>query len=162
MALAYVPTLYKARNLPLKRPVCAICVDRTRGRARGAPSRRGGRGGWGSGRRAAGRGGGAGARCSAGPPGGGGPRPRRESGGADDRAAAVELAQELGQLALQVVRRAYGVAGLPLSARLGHPHAVHQVLDVAFVKHRLSTSAFDAAGGIPCLRYIAGGRGIVP
>ena len=26
-----LPTLYKARNLPLKRPVCAICVDRTRG-----------------------------------------------------------------------------------------------------------------------------------
>jgi hypothetical protein len=33
MAFAYhVPTLYKARGLPLKRPVCAICVDRTRGR----------------------------------------------------------------------------------------------------------------------------------
>jgi len=29
---AALPTLYKARNLPLKRPVCAICVDRTRGR----------------------------------------------------------------------------------------------------------------------------------
>ncbi len=27
-----LPTLYKARNLPLTRPVCAICVDRTRGR----------------------------------------------------------------------------------------------------------------------------------
>jgi hypothetical protein len=27
-----LPTLYKARNLPLKRPVCAICVERTRGR----------------------------------------------------------------------------------------------------------------------------------
>jgi hypothetical protein len=28
-----LPTLYKARNLPsLKRPVCAICVDRTKGR----------------------------------------------------------------------------------------------------------------------------------
>ena len=27
-----LPTLYKARNLPRKRPVCAICVDRTRGR----------------------------------------------------------------------------------------------------------------------------------
>ena len=27
-----LPTLYKARNLPLKRAVCAICVDRTRGR----------------------------------------------------------------------------------------------------------------------------------
>jgi hypothetical protein len=26
------PTLYKARNVPRKRPVCAICVDRTRGR----------------------------------------------------------------------------------------------------------------------------------
>jgi hypothetical protein len=29
-----LPTLYKARNLPsLKRPVCAICIDRTQGRA---------------------------------------------------------------------------------------------------------------------------------
>jgi hypothetical protein len=27
-----LPTLYKARNLPLKRPVCAICIDRTKGR----------------------------------------------------------------------------------------------------------------------------------
>jgi hypothetical protein len=27
-----LPTLYKARNLPTKRPVCAICVDRTQGR----------------------------------------------------------------------------------------------------------------------------------
>src|SRR4051794_21288685 len=27
-----LPTLSKARKLPLKRPVCAICVDRTRGR----------------------------------------------------------------------------------------------------------------------------------
>jgi hypothetical protein len=27
-----LPTLYKARNVPVKRPVCAICVDRTRGR----------------------------------------------------------------------------------------------------------------------------------
>jgi len=27
-----LPTLYKARDLPLKRPVCAICVERTRGR----------------------------------------------------------------------------------------------------------------------------------
>ncbi len=27
-----LPTLYKACNLPLKRPVCAICVERTRGR----------------------------------------------------------------------------------------------------------------------------------
>jgi hypothetical protein len=26
------PTLYKARNVPHKRPVCAICVERTRGR----------------------------------------------------------------------------------------------------------------------------------
>lgn len=28
------PTLYKARNVPTKQPVCAICVDRTRGRTR--------------------------------------------------------------------------------------------------------------------------------
>jgi hypothetical protein len=27
-----LPTLYKARNLSTKRPVCAICLDRTRGR----------------------------------------------------------------------------------------------------------------------------------
>jgi hypothetical protein len=27
-----LPTLYKARNVPLKRPVCAICIERTRGR----------------------------------------------------------------------------------------------------------------------------------
>src|SRR5262245_18278086 len=26
------PTLYKARQVPTKQPVCAICVDRTRGR----------------------------------------------------------------------------------------------------------------------------------
>src|SRR6185312_9301751 len=26
------PTLYKARQVPTKRPVCAICVDRTRGK----------------------------------------------------------------------------------------------------------------------------------
>jgi hypothetical protein len=26
------PTLYKARNVPTKQPVCAICVDRTRGK----------------------------------------------------------------------------------------------------------------------------------
>ncbi len=29
---AYVPTLYKARNVPAKGVVCAICVERTRGR----------------------------------------------------------------------------------------------------------------------------------
>lgn len=28
------PTLYKARKVPAKSPVCAICVDRTRGRCR--------------------------------------------------------------------------------------------------------------------------------
>lgn len=28
------PTLYKARGVPTKQPVCAICVDRTRGRTR--------------------------------------------------------------------------------------------------------------------------------
>jgi len=27
-----LPTLYNARGLPLKRPVCAICIDRTKGR----------------------------------------------------------------------------------------------------------------------------------
>src|SRR5690242_20171502 len=28
----YVPTLYKKRGLPVKAAVCAICLDRTRGR----------------------------------------------------------------------------------------------------------------------------------
>ena len=28
----YLPTLYKARGVPNKQPVCAICIDRTRGR----------------------------------------------------------------------------------------------------------------------------------
>src|SRR5206468_4917537 len=28
----YLPTLYKARRVPTKQPVCAICVDRTRGK----------------------------------------------------------------------------------------------------------------------------------
>jgi hypothetical protein len=32
MAWSNLPTLYKNRGVPLKRPVCAICVDRTRGR----------------------------------------------------------------------------------------------------------------------------------
>ena len=30
--MAYLPTLYKARGMPLKQNVCAICVERTRGR----------------------------------------------------------------------------------------------------------------------------------
>lgn len=30
----YLPTLYKARRVPTKSPVCAICADRTRGRTR--------------------------------------------------------------------------------------------------------------------------------
>ncbi len=29
--MAYVPSLYKARGVPTKSPVCAICLDRTRG-----------------------------------------------------------------------------------------------------------------------------------
>jgi hypothetical protein len=28
----YLPTLYKARRVPTKQAVCAICADRTRGR----------------------------------------------------------------------------------------------------------------------------------
>ena len=28
----YLPTLYKARKVPTKQPVCAICAERTRGR----------------------------------------------------------------------------------------------------------------------------------
>ena len=32
MASDYLPTLYKARNVPTKQPVCMICVERTRGR----------------------------------------------------------------------------------------------------------------------------------
>src|SRR3954447_9071338 len=27
-----LPTLYKARNVPTKQPVCVICIERTRGR----------------------------------------------------------------------------------------------------------------------------------
>jgi hypothetical protein len=30
--MAYLPTLYKARRVPTKQPVCAICAERTRGR----------------------------------------------------------------------------------------------------------------------------------
>jgi hypothetical protein len=30
--MAYLPSLYKARGVPLKQPVCAICIDRTRGK----------------------------------------------------------------------------------------------------------------------------------
>jgi hypothetical protein len=32
MSSPYLPTLYKARHVPTKQPVCAICVERTRGR----------------------------------------------------------------------------------------------------------------------------------
>ena len=32
--MTYLPTLYKARGVPLKSPVCAICLDRTRGQTR--------------------------------------------------------------------------------------------------------------------------------
>ncbi len=32
MPSPFMPTWYKNRGVPLKRPVCAICVDRTRGR----------------------------------------------------------------------------------------------------------------------------------
>jgi hypothetical protein len=31
----YLPTLYKAREVPTKQPVCMICVERTRGRTQG-------------------------------------------------------------------------------------------------------------------------------
>jgi hypothetical protein len=31
--MTYLPSLYKARHIPVKSPVCAICLDRTRGRA---------------------------------------------------------------------------------------------------------------------------------
>ena len=34
MASDYLPSLYKARKVPLKQPVCAICLDRTRGKTR--------------------------------------------------------------------------------------------------------------------------------
>lgn len=30
--MTYLPTLYKARGVPVKSPICAICLDRTRGR----------------------------------------------------------------------------------------------------------------------------------
>jgi hypothetical protein len=32
MSSPYLPSLYKARKVPTKQPVCAICVDRTRGK----------------------------------------------------------------------------------------------------------------------------------
>jgi hypothetical protein len=32
--MAYLPSLYKARGVPNKSPVCAICLDRTRGKTR--------------------------------------------------------------------------------------------------------------------------------
>jgi hypothetical protein len=32
LAMPYAPSLYKARGVPLKQPVCGICIDRTRGR----------------------------------------------------------------------------------------------------------------------------------
>ena len=31
--MTYLPSLYKARGIPVKSPVCAICLDRTRGKA---------------------------------------------------------------------------------------------------------------------------------
>lgn len=31
--MTYLASLYKARNVPVKSPVCAICLDRTRGKA---------------------------------------------------------------------------------------------------------------------------------
>jgi hypothetical protein len=31
---AHLPTLYKARKVPTKQPVCAICAERTRGKTR--------------------------------------------------------------------------------------------------------------------------------
>jgi hypothetical protein len=34
MPFPYLPTLYKARKVPTKQVVCAICVERTRGRTR--------------------------------------------------------------------------------------------------------------------------------
>jgi hypothetical protein len=30
--MTYLPSLYKARGVPLKSPICAICLDRTRGK----------------------------------------------------------------------------------------------------------------------------------
>jgi hypothetical protein len=35
--MAYLPSLYKARGVPLKQPVCAICLDRTRGKTLARP-----------------------------------------------------------------------------------------------------------------------------
>lgn len=32
MGMRYLPSLYKARGVPTKQPVCAICIDRTRGK----------------------------------------------------------------------------------------------------------------------------------
>jgi hypothetical protein len=30
--MSYLPSLYKARGIPVKSPICAICLDRTRGK----------------------------------------------------------------------------------------------------------------------------------
>ena len=30
--MTYLPSLYKARGIPVKSPICAICLDRTRGK----------------------------------------------------------------------------------------------------------------------------------
>ena len=32
--MTYLPTLYKCRGVPVKSPICAICLDRTRGTTR--------------------------------------------------------------------------------------------------------------------------------
>jgi hypothetical protein len=35
--MTYLPSLYKARGVPIKSPVCAICLDRTRGKTLARP-----------------------------------------------------------------------------------------------------------------------------
>jgi hypothetical protein len=30
--MTYLPSVYKARGVPVKSPICAICLDRTRGK----------------------------------------------------------------------------------------------------------------------------------
>ena len=65
----------------------------------------------------------------------------------------LDLVRQLGQLALQLVRRSHGIAGLPLATDLSQPHAVHERLDVSSIKHTGHRSSFDAAPHIPFLGY---------
>ena len=57
---------------------------------------------------------------------------------------------------------AHRIARLPLPAGLGDAHAVHEVLDVAFVQHRAFRARRSTPGSHPLLAVYPRGRGIVP